>query len=108
MSDYNHITLVGYVTTKPETIINVADNTKIVRFMLEVERDAGATDLIQIRCAKRIAEIVLELIDMGKKLLCDGSLYITSKGTEGWECYVLLDNVQILTPMKTKRKEIKK
>lgn len=102
MADYNHITLVGHVTTKPE----YTDEAKSsVKFMLEVERDSGATDLIEIRCTKRIAEIVLEFIDIGKKLLCDGSLYLT-KVEDGWRCYVLLDNVQILTKIKRRKGEV--
>lgn len=109
-SDYNHITLVGVVTETPYIKVD-KDDFRMVRFVVEVERDNGIKDAINVECKGKLGEIVMEFVPIGKKVLLDGSLYLQKLDVEGdidsWETVVRIENLQILTPRLPKKEKKK-
>ena len=104
MSDYNHVTLVGNLTSKPETqTINGKCRTT---FTIAVHRDfkvngEEVTDFININAWGKLAEICEQYLDKGKKVLVDGRLQIreyTDKDEKKWFTEVIADTMKILSP----------
>jgi len=104
MSDYNHVTLVGNLTKKPESK-KVGDHTK-TNFTIAVTRDfkvngEEVTDFININTWGKLAEICNQYLDKGKKVLVDGRLQIReyeNKNEKKWFTEVVAENMKILSP----------
>ena len=104
MSTYNHVTLVGNLVKNPE-IKKVGKKSK-ANFTIAVERYMGkdqeaAVDYFNIISWGKLAEVIGEYLQKGKKVLVDGRIQIRSYNTESekrWITEVIAENIKFLTP----------
>jgi single-strand DNA-binding protein len=104
MNDYNHVTLVGNLTKKPESK-KIGDKSK-TSFTLAVNRDFKTNgkleaDFINVQAWGKLGDICQQYLDKGKKVLVDGSIHINvfeSKDEKKWFTEVNAASVKILSP----------
>lgn len=105
MSAYNHVTLVGNLVKDPV-------NTKISRksktdFTLAVDRYAGKNteaevDYFNIVTLGRLAEVCIENLKMGSKVLIDGKIQVRSYEEENqrkWITEVIAENIKFISKL---------
>ena len=92
--NYNHITLVGTVSTLKAT--KIADSYKTV-ITISIDRpyrkDDGSCESDLITCVLwgKLAEVAEKYLDKGKNILVEGRFQVEDQST-----FVLLENFQLL------------
>ena len=103
MSGYNHVTLVGNLTSNPETTKD--GNKSKTTFTIACDRYAGKNnepevDYFNIVTHGKLADIAGEYLKQGKKVLADGRIQVRSSKVDGcrsWITEIICDNIKFLT-----------
>lgn len=104
MADYNHITLVGRPTNKPEFSGKEVERVRAT-FTIAVNRPYkdssgnNVSDFFQVIAWGKLAEVVGEYVEKGKDILVDGRLQSRSYEQDGatkWITEVVLENFTFL------------
>ena len=102
MNSYNHVTLIGNLSTNPITKKVGKTKTKTT-FRLAVNSYKREINYFNIVTWGKLAEISQDYLIKGKRVLVDGSIKIREElnnGERKWQTEILADNMKFLTTQK--------